>query len=83
MDTIVQLISTVGFPIVMCGIMGYYVKYTHDDHREDIKRLQEEHKKETENFKEALESIVTALNNNTKAMERIFDLKSYEIEEKE
>lgn len=81
MNDIVTLISTVGFPIVMCGFMGYYLKYTHDDHRKDIQRLNEQQLKQAESHKEEMEQLVQAINNNTRAMERIFDLREYEVTE--
>ena len=30
-NEIVQLISTVGFPIVVCGAMAYYINTTHKE----------------------------------------------------
>lgn len=60
---VIQAISTVGFPIVMCGIMGYYLKYTHDDHRKDIERIQTQQLEKEKLHKET--------------MERIFDLQQY------
>lgn len=38
---LIQAISTVGFPIAMCCIMAYYVKYTEDKHREEINSIRE------------------------------------------
>ncbi len=40
-NAIIQAISTVGFPIAMCCIMAYYVKYTEDKHREEINSIRE------------------------------------------
>ena len=40
-NVIIQAISTVGFPIAMCCIMAYYVKYTEDKHREEINSIRE------------------------------------------
>ena len=39
--SISQLVSQVGFPIAMCGIMAYYIKYTEDRHREEVGSLRE------------------------------------------
>lgn len=66
MDGIVQVISSVGFPIAMCLLMGYWVKTTHDDHREDIKRLQENHTEETKD-------LTQAINNNTLVVQQLID----------
>lgn len=39
--SISQLVSQVGFPIAMCGIMAYYIKYTEDRHREEVSGLRD------------------------------------------
>lgn len=36
-----QLVSSVGFPIAMCGLMAYYIKYTEDRHREEVSGLRD------------------------------------------
>ena len=66
MENIISIVSSVGFPIAMCFVMGYYLKYTHDDHREDIKRLQEQHTEE-------MNAITEAVNNNTLVIQRLLD----------
>lgn len=38
-NAIVQAISTVGFPICMCLVMGYYIKYLNDQHKSEIEEL--------------------------------------------
>lgn len=38
---IVNMISTVGFPIAMCIMLCWYVKSTNDSYRQDIKSLQQ------------------------------------------
>lgn len=57
----VQLISSVGFPIVACLGMGWYVKYQTDNYRQEVKEMQKEHKEEIGKMSEAL-------NNNTEAL---------------
>lgn len=68
MGEITSLVTSVGFPIAMCLIMGYWIKTTHDDHREDIQKLQENHTKETS-------AMTDALNNNTLALQQLIDRK--------
>lgn len=63
---ILSAVTTVGFPIVMCGGMAYYVKYITDKNREQIADLNERHQEE-------LSETVTALNNNTLAIQRLCD----------
>ena len=58
MGDISQLISSIGFPIAMCVLMCYYIKYTQENYRTDINSLNEKHKEETTN-------LVQAINNNT------------------
>ena len=57
----IQLISSVGFPIVACLGMGWYVKYQTDNYRQEVKEMQKEHKDEISKMSEAL-------NNNTEAL---------------
>lgn len=40
-DVITTLITTVGFPIVVCLAMMYYVKYLNDQHKQEIDKLSE------------------------------------------
>lgn len=66
MDTqgIITLIQSVGFPIVMCGLMAWYVKYITDKNREQITAEREAHKAE-------MNEVVKAINNNTIVIERL------------
>lgn len=68
MDTnsIVTLISSVGFPIVACLGMAWYVKYQMDNYAKQIRELREEHNKE-------IDKVTEALNNNTLAIQRLCD----------
>lgn len=66
MPDIVTLISTVGFPIVACLGLGWYVKHSTDQYREDVKEIQREHKEE-------ISKVTEALNNNTLALQRLCD----------
>ncbi len=65
-DTIVQIVSSVGFPIVCCGFCFWYVKYITDKNREDISCLNEQHKEESN-------KMIEAINNNTLVMERLVE----------
>ena len=61
MSAILQAITTVGFPVVMCGAMAYYVKYITDKNREEVAKLNEQHKQE-------ILDVVKAIDNNTQAL---------------
>ena len=63
---VVQLISSVGFPIVACLGMGWYVKYQTDSYKEEVKDMRKEHKDE-------ISKITQALNNNTQAVTKLCD----------
>lgn len=65
-ETVVQIVQSVGFPIAMCIAMGAYVKYTEDKSREERVEIQTQHAEE-------MESIKTALNNNTLALQKLVD----------
>lgn len=66
MSDIATLITTVGFPIVACLFMGWYVKYQTDNYREEVKDMQKEHKEE-------ITKVTEALQNNTLALQRLCD----------
>ncbi len=65
-NSIVQIISTVGFPIVCCGALMYYVKYIIDTNREQLNSIMEKHQKEES-------ELTAALNNNTLVMQKLID----------
>lgn len=69
MDTIqliASLVSSIGFPIVCCGVLMYYVKYTRDKNSEAIAKIEAQHQEETTKLTEAL-------NNNTVVIQRLCD----------
>ena len=66
--TITQLITTVGFPIAMCCVMCWFVYDSNGKHRSDINTLNEQHKQEMNNLKEAINNNTIAI---TKLCERI------------
>lgn len=63
---ITQLITTFGFPIVACLCMGYYVKYITDKNREEIEKINTQHREE-------MREITQAVNNNTLALTQLTD----------
>lgn len=65
-QTIAQLITAVGFPIVCCGGMMWYVKYSTDKEREERLKMNEQHRVE-------MSEVTTALNNNTLAIQKLCD----------
>lgn len=40
-NALAQLVSTVGFPIAMCAVLCWYVKFQGDKHVEEIASLRE------------------------------------------
>lgn len=67
MDQIFAAIGQYAFPIVACVVMGWYVKYTQDNYREDIQELSKNHKEE-------IDKVTSALNNNTLALQKLTDV---------
>lgn len=63
-NELIQAVTTVGFPIVMCGAMAYYVKYTTDKHREEVQKLNDQHNQE-------MKEVTQAINNNTVAFTKL------------
>lgn len=72
METFVQLISSVGFPIACCIAMGYYVYKETDKNRQQISEIMDSHKSEiseiNEKHKKDIEKMTEAINNNTAAL---------------
>ena len=66
-NSILQAVGTLGFPIVGAVAMGWYVKYITDRNREDIDKLNEQHQNE-------MKEVTTALNNNTLALQKLSDV---------
>lgn len=70
MVDVLNMISSVGFPIVIAVIMAYYIKDQGEKYRQDINELNAAHKEE-------ILTVIEALNNNTVALT---ELKSSLIE---
>lgn len=66
-QSILQAITQVGFPIVCCGAMMWYVKYSTDKSREEITRLNDQHRQE-------MSEVTQAINNNTVALTRLCEI---------
>ncbi len=77
LQNVLQSVTQLGFSVVMCFAMGWYVKYREDKndaqlndllakHHEEIKCLKDAHIEETQ-------KVVEALNNNTVAIQRLSD----------
>lgn len=66
MSTISELISSVGFPIVCFIMCGWYVKYREDKNDDKYDKLNAQHDEE-------MKQIVSALNNNTIALQKLTD----------
>ena len=63
---IVQIVSTLGFPIAMCLLFFWYITKRDEQHSEEIKAIQEEHREEAVKMTEAI-------NNNTLVVQRLLD----------
>lgn len=63
-SVVMQAVTSLGFPIVACGAMAYYVKYLEDKHREERDKLNESHSLE-------MTKLTETVNNNTIALTRL------------
>lgn len=66
MDEIMQMIGTVGFPIVMSLLLFWYVKDSTDKTQVTLMQIQTEHKDE-------VMKMTDALNKNTITIQRLID----------
>lgn len=67
MNDIIVAISTVGFPIVACLGLGWFVKYQTDQNNAEVAEMRKEHLDE-------ISKVTEALNNNTLAIQKLTDL---------
>ena len=68
LNDVLNVISTVGFPIAMCIFLCWYVKDSTEKNREELNKINAGHKEEVANITTALENNTIAL---TKLCERI------------
>ena len=71
-QALLQAISMVGFPIVCCGVVMYFLKYVMDKNREDLNTLNAMHKTE-------MTEMTQAINNNTLALQKLCDKLTIEV----
>lgn len=74
-NQIIQIVSTLGFPIVMCGLMGWYVYHITESHRKDSINQEAQHREEVEKLNEQhrqeMEKVTETINNNTLALTKL------------
>lgn len=56
--TLINLISSVGFPIVMCGMMGWFIKYQMDQNSKAMNNIIEKIEDILEENKQAISEIL-------------------------
>ena len=61
LSAILEAITTVGFPIAMCLIMMYYIKYVTDNNKAEIEKITNEHRSEMLEITKAVENNTVAL----------------------
>ena len=66
LNLIMTLIGSLGFPIVACIGLGWYVKYMTDTKRSDMTEMRKEHKEE-------MTKMTEAVNNNTIVIQKLID----------
>lgn len=66
MTDLMTIISSVGFPVVACIGLGWYVKYITDNNNKEVAEMRKEHQDE-------ISKVTDALNNNTLALQRLCD----------
>lgn len=65
-NDVITLVSSVGFPIVACFGLGWYVKYQTDNNNKEVAEMRKEHNDE-------INKVTDALNNNTLALQKLCD----------
>lgn len=65
-NIIMTMIGSLGFPIVACIGLGWYVKYQTDNNNKEVSEMRKEHQEE-------ISKVTEALNNNTLALQKLCD----------
>ena len=63
-SALVQAVTSLGFPVVCCGAVMWYVKYLTDNNRAEIDDMTIQHREE-------MQQITQAVQNNTEALIRL------------
>ena len=71
-NMVLQAITTVGFPIVCCGVLMYYVKYVRDKDTEMMADIMARHSEE-------VNTMSAALNENTLVLQKLCDKLDSEV----
>ncbi len=66
MNEVVQIISTLGFPIAMCVGACFFIKYQFDTSNKQMEDIRKDHKEEIKALKDSLD-------NNTIALTKLLD----------
>ena len=66
MNEIAQLVTTLGFPIVCCGALAWFVKYQTDNNNKNMDQMRREQL-------DQVKSMTEAVNNNTRALQQLVD----------
>lgn len=70
MNSVVQVVQSVGFPIVCCGAMGWFVYFMYNKNQEQIATMTEQHRNE-------IIELQQAIDNNTIALTKLIDSINY------
>lgn len=65
-NTILQAIATVGFPICSCIVIGSYFSKVNDNYRSDIKEITASHKEE-------INQLASVIQQNTLVIQKLCD----------
>lgn len=70
---IIDAISSVGFPAVVCIGLGWYVKYQTDANNKEVTEMRKEQIEMRREHTEEINKVTEALNNNTLALQKLCD----------
>lgn len=66
MNDVVQIVSTLGFPIAMCIGACFFIKYLFDTFTKQQEEMRKEHREE-------VSKLQASLDNNTLALQKLID----------
>lgn len=66
MEDLMTVLQNFGFPVAVCGVLMYYIRELNKNFSEQLTRIMEQHKNESD-------KMVQAINSNTLVMQKLVD----------
>lgn len=73
METVLQIIQTLGFPIACVIGLGYYTIHKDKEHKKERDEWRSDEKDQREKENESLEKLISSVNENTISLKLLYE----------